>query len=205
MNAALALDNRSSLLPFVPMWRNMDGVFSHCLLTCCDDAYAAFLPVVVQHLPPSRRSTGRAPPPDHAAVVRATDILTHLIYNAPGAGSPGSMPAKLQRLGKHLRACAAGDQLSFEHLLAGARQQILSQHLAYLERRQVERSLSDAPAYSAWVRDIDAQKAAIAYAITHVQRARAPDAAPLRRAFRNIGAMMAAWPHVWKAASMRCR
>jgi len=101
-NAASGLDNRSLCSPFLPVCRNMDGVFARVMHVCAQDAYFVHFPWVVLHDPPERSQFAPGASREHAARVRVSDILFSWIDSAPLAFGVGTESSRLRSLGKHL-------------------------------------------------------------------------------------------------------
>ena len=199
MGAAIGVDNTSVVPPFVPLWRNSDGLFAQCLLACADDVYLGFLPKVVQHLPPSRRA-GRTGSAQHAASIGVSHVLSYLTRAYPGRHAHASTVDKLKGLGDYLQSIGSQSPPVFMSMLRRTRDEILSGHLVFLQRRSRE-VRPDGGGYRSWLADVDAQKAALAKKLTagSVPVVSEISVENLRTLICDVGAMFAGWPDLWAA------
>lgn len=167
MNAAIAVDNRAPLAPFVPIGRNMDGIFAHCFECCFDDAFIGFVPDVVRHEPPSssRRAAARSGSrADNAAVLRLSDYLIHAIRLYPAWSVLADGADKLEGLGYHLRGLASLRTPILKRVIRLWREEILTRHLRYLQRI-LETERAAARRAPSWYRDVGAQADAVVRAL----------------------------------------
>jgi hypothetical protein len=97
MNYACGLDNRVLLPPFVPVCRNMDGVFATVLRCCFPNSLVGFLPWAVLHDPPVRdwRITMRLRP-------RISEILRMAVPFPAAEAHPSDPAANMIRVGRRL-------------------------------------------------------------------------------------------------------
>jgi hypothetical protein len=206
MNAAIALDNRVAMAPFMPAGRNMDGVFAHCFETCFDTSFIAFMPQIVLHQPPPRGGTvpfGDSLSPN-AAVMRLSDIVIHILRTSPIACIRGECDDKLKAVGYHLKALAlAGDSLRGA-LIRLWQEQILTRHLAFLESVLASESHAGQKA-PLWRRDVTAQAEAVRRALRteghrDVLLSIPISAAELFRVIGLIGEAFLCWRSTWEAA-----
>ncbi len=56
MSTMIGLDNRQLLPPFLPTFRNDDGLFGQMLKVCFDGYYTCYLPLAMRHEPQEQRS-----------------------------------------------------------------------------------------------------------------------------------------------------
>ena len=117
MNAAAGFDNRSLCAPFLPIFRNMDGVFGSVMHVCAQDAAFVHFPWVVLHDPPTNNRFHRGDSRMDAACVRVSDLLISWINSAPIAFGAGTESSRLRSLGKHLKSLTElGSDLFNEHV-----------------------------------------------------------------------------------------
>jgi hypothetical protein len=96
MAIALFLDNKLPLPPFMPQYRNEDGIFGAMVQACLPHTYSAHLPFAMLHDAPQRSGYQRV------EGVRACDLVLRLIADATVAG-----PLGVDGLGFHLAERAA--------------------------------------------------------------------------------------------------
>lgn len=96
MNGACGLDNRSLLPPFLPVCRNMDGVFAVTLRRCFPGYYFGYLPWIVPHDPPPGPQSRNPQGP------RLSDLLYTAISLFQFEANSFDVAANLRMLGRHL-------------------------------------------------------------------------------------------------------
>jgi hypothetical protein len=113
MSTFIGLDNSELLPPFVPAYRNEDGLFGHTLGLCFDHSYSCHLPWVLLHAPIESRSYH----PDGLSTIRVSDVLTVCLNSWTGA-LPSQQPSKrMHLLGAHLRELGAMGRDDFRFAL----------------------------------------------------------------------------------------
>jgi hypothetical protein len=200
MNAAMAIDNREPLQPFVPVHRNMDGIFSHSLLACFDRTFIGFLPYVVQHLPDAPRCTIVETHPRNAATVRLSDVLIAIIngYSQSVQRSSAEEREKLEGLGEHLMGLGRSHPCVFRARIERLREQVLAAHLTTLDRVLMSPEPGGSGARD-WRRDVDAQKRAIAVALaSKAYQWSSDDDEVTPQLISAVGAMFLGWWGLWR-------
>jgi hypothetical protein len=112
MNYACAVDNRTFLPPFLPMCRNMDGVFAMTMRSCFPKQYIGHLPWVVAHDPPSRDwrlYEGYEP--------RLSELLVSAIASHQVERNSVDPAANLRAVGHHLTHIGTLPRRDFEEWL----------------------------------------------------------------------------------------
>jgi hypothetical protein len=100
MNTFAGLDNSVLLPPFLPVFRNMDGVFGGALRSCATESAIAYLPYVALHAPLAEYKVTRPQPAN--LYPRLSEILLQVIATAT-IGAWYEMPAeRLAVLGRML-------------------------------------------------------------------------------------------------------
>jgi hypothetical protein len=202
MTAAVAFANTEPLLPFVPICRNPDGIFAHCIAAFCRNALHLFRPESVVH---SKIAAPRSCDPQmhNASVVRLSDLLNYLIRcHCSATHCYGSTAARIESFGMHLEALAAHPG-EFHEVIAESRRQLLLSQLWYL-RQRIETAHWRAPARSLWEQDIRAQITAIGRELLRPSRLlfEFPDSRLKRvsAAVAEFGGAVRAWRSIWKSA-----
>lgn len=136
MNGACGLDHSQMLPPFLPVCRNMDGVFAMVLRKCCPGRYFAYLPWVVAHDPPSRQ--WQAHSHDHA---RISELLSAAIGSLTLEPHVSDTGANLRMLGRHLIHIGSLPSRDLEALLRA-----YSCTIALMRVRSAEEALQDCSA-----------------------------------------------------------
>jgi hypothetical protein len=73
MAMTIGIDNRGILPPFLPVYRNQDGVFAALLSVCSPDTFTGHLPIAVLHQPKSGRVYQR--PPADPQYFRVSELI----------------------------------------------------------------------------------------------------------------------------------
>jgi hypothetical protein len=102
MATALGLDNRYLLPPFMPVFRNQDGLFGLVLRKCFPDSSFAHIPWAVRHEHTHRNNA--APEWKRATRIRFCDIARAGIESYPNTPECPSNESPLAGLGRHLIA-----------------------------------------------------------------------------------------------------
>ncbi len=201
MTMNIGLDNRSLLPPFMPVGRNEDGIFGAALRMCFQQAYRAYLPYVVRHAPPERRS-------HNAHEIRfeffnANDILVRLMLSTEGWPRTDGAPA-LQALGRYLKDIGALSRAAFVDFAGGVCRQAVGHQVSHVQRLLAEDRV--APAY--WVEDVQRFLATAQEAVTQENLCVPVDLegnpherlALLQDLISQFGALLICWPTLVEAA-----
>jgi hypothetical protein len=197
------LDNCDVLPPFMPTWRNEDGVFSVTLGAVQSDVFVGHVPVGVIHdaAVHEGRNLGRML---SASTVRIAEVIIGLIRQSGVRPIHSSAAGGLRRLGTHLaEVCNVGgrefiqqvSKLVFEARLA---------RLALVE--SMGRREFDYPAY--WFERLDLYRTALLRGmerrdfITPVELAGEGGDGTLecQQYLRLFGRLLGSWPEVWQVA-----
>jgi hypothetical protein len=106
---AMGVDNRDLLPPFVPGYRNSDGLFAVCLSRCMSNTYFGHIPWVLAHDPPLTHQDD-APWP---LTVRVWDVVGELIAAMPETASALPLRESMASLGRHFVEVALSDRDEF--------------------------------------------------------------------------------------------
>jgi hypothetical protein len=202
MTAAVAFANSDPLIPFFPVCRNPDGVFSHCIAAFCRDALHLFRPEVVVHSK-FKAPLSSDPQMHNASFVRLSDVLTYLI-RGPLATThrSGSTVTRIESFGMQLEALAA-HAAEFREVIVEARSHLLLSQLWYL-RHRIESAEWRTPARSLWEQDIRAQMTAISKELGRPSRLlfEFPESRLecIAAATAQFGQAVRAWRSVWQSA-----
>jgi hypothetical protein len=134
-SAAFGLDNRLPGVPFMPLFRNQDGLFATTLRTCMPGICIGHVPMALQHAPPATHrfedeAIWRATPVMHVA-----DYLIRLTTGCPfGAGDRDSERRRAV-LAAHLQALGSLPVPELAEVLRMERLHCLSETIANLEMR----------------------------------------------------------------------
>lgn len=113
---ASGLDNRELLPPFVPIFRNEDGVFGTMIARCFANAFFGHLPYALAHLPVGERtySVGHV---EKATRVRFCELLLECVHpnSAPMATSKPSV--NLREMGRAMSSLASLNIEEFEQFM----------------------------------------------------------------------------------------
>jgi hypothetical protein len=109
------MDNREILPPFLPGFRNQDGLFSMVLARCADDTYVAHLPFVLPHDPEGTRQYA-----DERSLVRFPEVLGTIVSQWHPAPSCKGIVQRLESLGTYLLGLGRLSELDFSEYLQEA-------------------------------------------------------------------------------------
>jgi hypothetical protein len=200
-----ALDQGALLPPFMPVWRNEDGVFGWLLGACAPSVLTAFLPLIVRHESPApqRPSTTRIA---WSQVGRSTctDLSMAILREASPLAAPAG-PRRLQDVGQELARVAALPPDAFMSLVAGHHTHFIDFQIGCL--RRVAGMTTDGPRL--WRRDHERYLTVLAARriprlddlCIDIQVRREP----LRRLQQTIGrfaALLKSWDDLVAASSM---
>ncbi len=151
MTMFAGIDNRDLLPPFLPVTRCEDVVFGVTLGQCFDDAYIAYLPWALLHIPVETRSFSRG------EIIRSGSGIDFMVYiltllrSLNLSDSNVDQAGKLQRLGKHLEALGRMNLDDFRNYL---RERLLSEAAAFISHLESRINTSERRLRS-WVNDIE--------------------------------------------------
>jgi hypothetical protein len=204
MGAALGLDARAFLPPFLPAGRGSDGAFCVLLRLADPGALVGHLPVVAEHAP-SRRSQSAGAARRAWATTELADLVVLAVLDLRLGPAIRDPAVRLEILGRHLSGLGALPPDELGDTLRPLRvRQLAGLHAA------LGRALHEPDTPEAFARDVERARAALVDAMTapdlHVPRellASGPrDEAPQRLAawFAGLGALLDAWPALLAAA-----
>jgi hypothetical protein len=104
------IDNRTSLVPFFPVLRNEDGVFTAALNRCFENAYLGYPPHALLHAPDEKRSFPASQHVRGAEEWRMSYLVNGLIGTCPPASSKRMSPTFM---GRHLIEIASQPSKDF--------------------------------------------------------------------------------------------
>jgi hypothetical protein len=146
----VGLDNRETLPPFPPAFRNQDGVFGLLVKLLFKDSYSSHLPSGVLHFPVLERFN------DHETVIRETghaspsEIIKACLMDYKNYPEGEPIEGKFKGLGMHLMNIGMLPSEKFQEFLRLRLFKNKSDEIAFLEKFLSEQQ--DAPEY--WARDI---------------------------------------------------
>lgn len=204
--AALALDNRQLLPPFLPVARGEDGVFGDTLRVCYENGFLADLPRAVLHLPPEVRLHT----PEQVWELASSLPTATLISACVGSFQPwrglSDGPAKLRALGQHLVDISSMRLADFEEFARIHLWQIQSLYVSKLEEEL--QAYEDWP--DLWVEDLQKYLDSIRDAIRKPDYIVPSDGRPglsthetrlaSLRLLRKFGELLIVWPDVIEKA-----
>jgi hypothetical protein len=133
MATALGLDNRSLLPPFMPVYRNEDGLFGLTLRACFDDIYFGHLPSTILHAPMETRSYSTDEILKTATKFRFCDLAAACIRLADFRLGMSDEGERVLALGKHLMELGNLTLSNFEELLRFQICRFMSNYIMGLE------------------------------------------------------------------------
>jgi hypothetical protein len=207
----LGFDHRQSLVPFVPVFRNEDGVFGLLLSRCVEHAYIAHVPRAIFHDAEPREgyTVDRI---EVAKTVRFSDMLMACVSAHRFAPGIGDRDARLRGVGQYLEQLGGAAPREYEIVTRTLLLTAASQRALRLEGLLTSRR--NEPAY--WAADVRAHLRALREAIArsdyHVPldlrtNRTLEDAVRLgQRIVHLFGRFLQVWPElVASAARMRAR
>ncbi len=148
MSLSMGLDNRQLLPPFLPQFRNEDGVFGATLTICDPKALFAYVPVGVMH-ESIRTPEYPVTPLQAVETVRVSDTITALLEDCATDDCLPDARGRLRVLASQLYAIA---DTSIEHFECRVRNAILKSKCKRL--LELDWNLNDGFCYPAfWVKD----------------------------------------------------
>jgi hypothetical protein len=207
MTTSIGLDNRDLLPPFMPVYRNEDGIFGAVLARYFDEEYSVHLPWAALHDAETGRSywpTSAFFPP-HVCDVLPTCIEAH------AKPASRSRARRLESLGHYLSELGSLPFPEFERQMRLFASQQLSNLIVKLENALHEHA--DAPAY--WTSGVKQTIESFQNAISNPDPAQAVRShgkeAPAglqrlsQRLVRRYGELLCAWPSLVTCAKDLCR
>ena len=196
MTMTIGLDNRSILPPFMPYWRNEDGIFGTTLALADNSALFAHLSCGILH------DSGR--PSEYvrdiwetAGRLRGSDLLRIVI---------GSMLGHIENERPADQICLLGDRLlQLSVLCEPAWSRYLNEHTTMFICEQLHRldDILNSPEYpKRWLQDCERYRnkllCTLRDSVAHV-----PvdcDESDMRLAFHRFGTILRGWPSLWARA-----
>lgn len=108
MSTFLGYDNRILLPPFLPVYRNEDGLFGAMVEACVPGGFCGYLPFVLAHAPGATRSYSRL----RWLTIRVADIFLALIGHCV-SNTFGTTEARLRCLGQFLLSISSTPDREF--------------------------------------------------------------------------------------------
>jgi hypothetical protein len=202
----LGLDNRELLPPFLPVYRNQDGVFAAILRVCFPGAYQGCLPWVVLHQPPMPRPLWALDPTTSVSRVQTGHLMQMLVGSfLPGPGCRTAHQA-LPALGRTLVELASVPREDFAEVV---RLQLWNQAQRLATRLQtVLGKYRGEPGF--WAADVQRTLASLRAAVPSLQYALPVDLGAdaregegveaLQTLVRRFGELISVWPDLVHAA-----
>ncbi|MFI5351205.1 MAG: hypothetical protein ACHQ2Z_16795 [Elusimicrobiota bacterium] len=199
--SAVGLDNRATLAPFMPMFRNEDGLFGLMMKKCFERGLLVQLPWALVHSPAKVRTFRRAEFRRFAPGFRVNDVLQLLI----AAYEPAVAGGGLRALGDHLTDRASSSPSEFRAKTASFIRRARSLQVMHLDG--LLKAYNGAP--KCWANDVRSLRDDLERSL------RAPTAVPselapgrdrgagwesFRRMVLKFGALARAWPDLVREA-----
>ena len=209
MTTAVGFDNASLCMPFLPLFRNSDGVFAEVMRACAEDAYFAHIPWVLLHDPPEPRKGGGLAPSEDAARTRASDVLIAWIRAAPMPSGAGTEADRLRALGEHLVWLSDSGTALFVHQLREMARALYRDRIAALAERW-DACANIAPA--SWKENLCQQMAGLGRAVrsdvcpvpdecSTAGLVRGSAALSFQQVVKQFGRLLVEWPSIVEHAS----
>ena len=99
---AYSVDHQLLCLPFIPVFRNQDGLFTRMCRCCCPEVLFGHATTVVKH--DNATKGDRARPFTTVAAIRVVDLIEAFIPGAPNPELGPLQPVSLVTLGGYLRS-----------------------------------------------------------------------------------------------------
>ncbi len=149
MSTFIGLDNRQLLPPFMPVLRDQDGIFGATLWRCFESGHLGYLPWALVHSPMQHRAFTRKDISKLGPLLRANEIIKHLVFSFEPYCS-GLGPVKnLRLLGKKMMGLSNMDLAEFKTFIYGQICEMASRRIAFLDYRL--KLFSESPKY--WADD----------------------------------------------------
>jgi hypothetical protein len=203
MTTVIGLDNRTPLPPFMPVQRSQDGLFGACLRRCYDYGYFGYVPWVIAHEPPDKRSHG----PDE--VWANTGLrLCHLVgLLVLSFGTPhNDSRNRISNLGSYLVDFGSMDLPEFVEIIRIQYWRNISERIDMLDR--LLNSYGSSPRY--WAEDVHKYMDALrqsassqeGFIPTDILSGRTPEEALrlTQRLVLRFGQLLYWWPRLVEAA-----
>jgi hypothetical protein len=201
--SAAGLDNRALLAPFMPVFRNEDGLFGITMEKCFSRGLLVQLPWALLHAPPEPRTFRPGEFRRASPGLRVNDVLSLCV----AAFEPGVSGGEdgLRALGDHLTALASLAPAEFRAAAAVLMRR--SQSLQLLHLDGLMKAYKGAPKY--WAADVASLSADLERSLRTPppaprEFASSRDAAAGWESFRRLvlkfGALARAWPEFVRAA-----
>lgn len=204
MNAAMAIDNTDPSLPFLPCFRNMDGLYSQMLLTCSPEDYVACLPYVVMHRPTSVRKHLRADE-ERAIGIRVSDWLMELTLSTPMPDGMESSGERMMCFGRAVAQMAELPERAFKRLVIDVAFRVLSKRAVLLSARLESVPGSSSQLYEDVSRQLRltvqaAQSGFSGFTDFRSDASLAETYSSFKCFLRQWSELLQSWPTLWEAA-----
>lgn len=201
MSTCIGLDGRQMLPPFLPVFRNSDGLFGYMLRLLFEDKYVAYLPFAVEHYPIGSRTYGAGAADDFINVFDSA-ILWECIREIASTLQRTPTPcARLRIVGEHLNDIGTVSPAVFTDYLRRIRIRVASERIAFC-RDQLLR-YGNTPLY--WAGGVRSLQEEIENTVQRgacaVSSSTAPENAEImQKVIAKYGNLLQAWPIIWEAA-----
>lgn len=205
MGMAMGLDNRELLPPFMPHYRNEDGVFSYTLNRCLGSPITAHIPCGVQHIPRDRFSSYRVDHFYYAHHTRVSELLTMLVSSCPNFPKSMAHASRFQFLGNYIKSFSALDHQSFSIEMDRILTRTRSRTLMLIEHE--EKYQFDYPEF--WKRDFTKYRSLVSQSLAEdhcklsdsdgVELGGVNSMHILQEFFANFGELLCCWPDICSA------
>lgn len=202
----IGLDNRQMLPPFLPVHRNEDGVFAHCLRACSVGSIG-YLPFMILHLRTQRWNGTTEELVNRAVRNRAGDLIELLITTYQPLPDKSDPVRNTIALGRWLAQWGCAPPSELEEMLRIALTHMVSRQISNLEARM--RKYGSYPPF--WSSDVNLCLSAMRSALIDENLVVARDLLEvfgieearirLRRLLRCFGELLQVWPDLRQASA----
>jgi hypothetical protein len=149
MSMSIGLDHRALLPPFMPGYRNCDGLFSVSVPLCLPHGYFAHLPFLIAHDPADERRWSREDLWRRAGAVRFNDLMCGVLQTARhGLGTSDDSQERMQSLGLYCEMLGKQPYQAFKDVVrslwVGRQHERLDRLLTHLDRGALDLRMADA-------------------------------------------------------------
>lgn len=200
----LALDNRKPLPPFLPHYRNEDGVFAALILKCIPLAYWALLPIAIHHDPLQARRYS-VDYLQHASVTRLSDLIIAAINSCRIPELIDEPISRLDIVGRWLMGLSQLSDNEFSYQMRQALALHVSSQLSALENAMNDHALPEF-----WRRDCEEYRMKVLQRLissdgwlpTEIERSSVRDRiVAVKNELRLFGTLVRYWPQMLKVAA----
>ena len=203
MKTVFGADRRTLLPPFMPRFRNSDGLFSVCAPLCLPHGYFAHLPFVIAHDPSEERRWVREDLWQRAGTIRINDLLCGALYDAlPLLGHTDDVAQRTVSLGRYCEMLGKQPYPVFRDFMRSQFVRVQHERLARLvERLDTRRPSRWTGAIHRQIKRIEGALNEDSFAPSDIQPRSSSSDEPLQRVHRLVrefGHLLAAWPEINK-------